>query len=100
VKSQDALSKRGLKPEYLCVTQDISAGGLLFPAPEPLALGAIIELKVELPNGESPIECLARVVRCQETEHKPYHNVAVCFLDITGADRGKLNKYVEEESRA
>jgi type II secretory ATPase GspE/PulE/Tfp pilus assembly ATPase PilB-like protein len=100
VKSQETLTKRGLAPEHLSVTSDISAGGLLFPAPEPLALGSIIELKIELPNGESPIECLARVVRSQETENKPYHNVAACFLDITGADRAKLNKYVEEELRA
>jgi len=100
VKSQETLTKRGLAPEHLSVTSDISAGGLLFPAPEPLALGSIIELKIELPNGESPIECLARVVRSQETENKPYHNVAACFLDITGAGRAKLNKYVEEELRA
>jgi type II secretory ATPase GspE/PulE/Tfp pilus assembly ATPase PilB-like protein len=100
VKSQETLTKRGLSPEHLSVTSDISAGGLLFPAPESLALGSIIELKIELPNGESPIECLARVVRSQETENKPYHNVSVCFLDITGAGRAKLNKYVEEELRA
>jgi type II secretory ATPase GspE/PulE/Tfp pilus assembly ATPase PilB-like protein len=97
-KSQEQLLKRGLTPEQLSVTKDISAGGLLFVSDEPVSIGSILELKIELPYAEEPIECLARVVRIDEQEKK--YNIAVCFLDITNAERARLNKYVETELKS
>jgi len=96
-KSQQDLIKRGFSPEQLSVTKDISAGGLVFISNEAVPVGSILELKIELPNGEEPIECLARVVRIEEQELEQRYNVAVCFLDITGAERASLNKYVQTE---
>lgn len=61
-KSKDDLLKRGFWSEQLSVTKDISAGGLLFYADEPLPIGSILELNLELPDGKEPIECLARIV--------------------------------------
>jgi len=96
-KSKDELLKRGLSPEQLSVTKNISAGGLLFYADEPLPIGSILELNLELPDGKEPIECLARTVRIDEIEEEKNYNIAVCFLDITGAERTRLNKYTETE---
>jgi type II secretory ATPase GspE/PulE/Tfp pilus assembly ATPase PilB-like protein len=96
-KSQEELLKRGFKPEQLSVTRDISAGGLLFISNESLEIGSILELKIELPNDEEPIECLARVVRIDETDQANAYNVAICFLDIAGAERSRLNKYIQAE---
>jgi hypothetical protein len=97
LKSKDDLLKRGLSPEQLSVTKNISAGGLLFYADEPLPIGSILELNLELPDGKEPIECLARTVRIDEMEEEKKYNIAVCFLDITGAERTRLNKYTETE---
>jgi type IV pilus assembly protein PilB len=94
VESEEDLLKRGLTLEHLSVTKNISAGGLLFVADEPLAIDSILELNIELPDTEAPIECLARIVRIEESGHRRY-DIAVCFLDITGAQRTRLNKYVE-----
>ena len=96
-KSRDALSKRGFTSEQLSVTKNISAGGLLFVSSEPLTVGSILELKIELPNLDKPIECLAKVLRIEELEEKKNYNVVVNFLDITSAQRTKLDKYVESE---
>ncbi|MEI6631292.1 MAG: PilZ domain-containing protein, partial [bacterium] len=96
-KSQEELIKRGFKPEQLSVTRDISAGGMLFVSNEPLDIGSILEMKIELPDNEEPIECLARVVRIDEAGDVNSYNVAVCFLDITGAQRSRLNKYIKTE---
>ncbi|MDP3731808.1 MAG: ATPase, T2SS/T4P/T4SS family [Candidatus Omnitrophota bacterium] len=96
-ESQADLIKRGFTPEQLSVTKDISAGGLLFVSDELIPVGAILELKIELPNGEESVECLARTVRVEEVVPQKHYNIAVCFLDITGAQRGRLNKYIEEE---
>ncbi|MFA4991268.1 MAG: ATPase, T2SS/T4P/T4SS family [Candidatus Omnitrophota bacterium] len=95
--SKQELFKRGFTAEQLSVTKNISGGGLLFISEETLAVGSIIELTVELPDGEKAIECLARVIRIEEIEEEKNYNVAVCFLDITGADRARMNKYVASE---
>jgi len=99
LKSQGELAKRGFTPEELSVTSNISAGGLLFFSDEILTIGSILELNLELPGGgEGPIECLARVTRVEEMDQGRKYNIAVCFLDITGAQRARLNKFVEAES--
>jgi len=94
-KSQGELLRRGFTPEQLGVTKDISAGGLLLFSDEVLPLGSILELNLELPNAGESIECLARVVRVEEIEEEKNYHIAVCFLDITGAQRARLNRYVE-----
>ena len=93
-KSQGELLRRGFTPEQLSVTKDISAGGLLFFSDEVLPIGSILELNLELPNGQESIECLARVVRVEEIEEEKNYHIAVCFLDIAGAQRARLNRYV------
>lgn len=97
-KSQQELVKKGFTPEQFSVTKNISAGGLLFFSDESLPVGAIIELKIELPGGDAPIECLARVIRVDEVEEDKKYNVAACFLDITGAQKSRLNRFITTES--
>ena len=60
-------------------------------------MGAIMELKIELPNEDKPVECLARVVREEEAEPDKVYEIAVCFLDLSGGERARLEKYVERE---
>lgn len=82
--------------EFLTVTKNISAGGLLFSTKEPLPVGEVLEIKMELPE-EPPVVCLARIVRIEEVQDETVYNVAVCFLDLSGADRARINKFVTEE---
>jgi type II secretory ATPase GspE/PulE/Tfp pilus assembly ATPase PilB-like protein len=98
-KSSDELIKRGYAPEQLSITRNVSAGGLLFVSDSLLPIGAVLEFKIELPDSSKPVESLARVVRIEEIEPEKSYNIAVCFLDITGADRARLNKYVEAEMK-
>jgi type II secretory ATPase GspE/PulE/Tfp pilus assembly ATPase PilB-like protein len=98
-KSREELLKKGFSPEQLSVAKNISGGGLLFVSDEALAVGSFLELNIELPDGEKSIECLSRVVRVEEIEEHGKYDIAVCFLDITGSERSRLNKYVETEKR-
>lgn len=76
----------------------MSAGGLVFVVSEPIPIGSIVGLKVELPGLSPPIECLARVVRIEKkNEAGRGDDLAVCFLDLSGADREKLDQFVQEE---
>ncbi len=94
-------SKEGFKPafvpEQLSVTKNISAGGILFASEEPITVGTILELKIELPDDKEPIECLAKVIRAEEIVPDKTYNIATNYLDITSAQRVRLNKYVETE---
>jgi type II secretory ATPase GspE/PulE/Tfp pilus assembly ATPase PilB-like protein len=94
-KSQEDLTKEGYPPEQFSVTHNLSAGGLLFFANEPLPIGTIVELKIELLDGEESIESLARIVRIEETDEVNKYEMAVCFLDITSAEKARLNKYID-----
>ncbi|MFH1339465.1 MAG: ATPase, T2SS/T4P/T4SS family [Candidatus Omnitrophota bacterium] len=93
-KNAEELLKRGYTPEHLGAAKNISAGGLLFTAGQAIAVGAILELLIELPDDKEPIECLSRVVRVKEIETNKDYDTAACFLDITGAQRARLEKYV------
>jgi type II secretory ATPase GspE/PulE/Tfp pilus assembly ATPase PilB-like protein len=81
--------------EYLTVTRNISAGGILFAAFEAPALGSVLALTIEIPDNKESILAHARVVRVEEVEHLKKYDVAVCLLDVTGSQRSRLNKYVE-----
>jgi c-di-GMP-binding flagellar brake protein YcgR len=94
-KTQEEITKRGISPEALSVTKNISAGGILFISKDNLAVGSILEVKIELPDDEKPIECLARVVRVEDTGQDNNFDIALCFLDITSAQRARLDRFVE-----
>jgi type II secretory ATPase GspE/PulE/Tfp pilus assembly ATPase PilB-like protein len=94
-EKDNELLKRKVNPEEeAALTKNISAGGLLFKSPDRLAVGSVIELKIKLPNSEELIECLARVVRVEELIEQLEYDIAVCFLDLTGAERIRLDKFV------
>ncbi|MCK5082066.1 MAG: Flp pilus assembly complex ATPase component TadA, partial [Candidatus Omnitrophica bacterium] len=91
---------KDLKEQY-STTEGISAGGLQFISNEATFLGSILELKIDLPDAGKPIICLAKVLRVElrdeEAQVKKGFYISVCFLDISSAERVRLNKYVEEE---
>jgi len=91
---------KDLKEQY-STTEGISAGGLQFVSNEAISLGSILELKIDLPDAGTPIVCLSKVLRVElkdeESQEKKGFYISVCFLDISSAERVRLNKYVEEE---
>ena len=94
-ETREELLKHGFTPEQLSVTKNISAGGLFFVSREPIAVGSVLDMKIELPDASEVIGCLAKVLRVEEVEEERIYNVKVNFLDLTSAQRTRLNKYVE-----
>ncbi len=90
----DEVRKGGFQPESLSATVNVSAGGMLFALEESIPVGAFVELKLELPDSKEPVVCLARVVRVEEIEPLKKYNIAVQYMDITSADRARVNKFV------
>lgn len=83
--------------EKFNLTDNISAGGLAFFSSQHLNPGTILQLKVELPDGNPPMESLVKVVWTKEIPSGEGYEIGVCFLDLTGSERARLTKYVEEE---
>jgi len=96
-RSHEELVKLGFKPEEFSITKNISAGGLLFISSEVLPLGTILELYIDLPHEGETIQCLAKVVRVEDLGQNNKYDIAICFLDMTGAQRARLDKYVKLE---
>ncbi len=99
-RTEEELFSRGFRPEQFSITQNISAGGLLFLSNEELAFGSVLEISIDLPVGQETVQCLARVVRASESQKKGMFDIAVCFLDLTGAQRAKLEQYVDKRTGA
>lgn len=95
-KSLEEMTRRGFRPENLSVTANIGAGGFLFFSSEALPVSSIVELKLELPDSGAAVACLAKVVRVEEIEPEKNYHIAVQFLDISSADRARINRFVME----
>ena len=97
-RSPEELTARGVKPEEFSITKNLSAGGILFISRESLAYGTILEMFIDLPQGQETIQCFAKVIRTDEVGKNNMYDIAVCFLDMTTAQRNRLDKYVKKQS--
>lgn len=91
---KEELLESSLHLERFSVTKNVSAGGLLFVSNISLPVGSILEMKLELPDAEPPMQCMARIVRIVEVEPDKSYNIGVYFLDIKSADRSRIKKYI------
>ena len=89
--------KNIFKPEHLAVTKNISAGGMMLVVQTLMPVGAIMDMKLDLPGEDESIQCLAKVVRIDEAKQPKTFIVSLHFLDITSAARAQLNRYIDKE---
>ena len=66
-------------------------------AHERIPTGTILEVKIELPGDDAPIECLAKVLRTFEASPHRVWEVAVTFLDLSSGLRAHLDKFIVKE---
>ncbi len=80
--------------EHSSYTKDISAGGVRFVSNLSINAGTILNLKIQLYDGERSIDCLAKVCRLEDDIAGVFTLVAY-FLDISSADRVKINQFAK-----
>jgi hypothetical protein len=85
--------KRPSSPQLMDV--NVSGDGLRFLPCGPLAVGDLIRMRVILPPFV-PVEMKGEVIRVRPDAHgpDPGHAVVVRFVEIAGADREKIIRYV------
>ncbi|RKY43545.1 MAG: type II/IV secretion system protein [Candidatus Omnitrophota bacterium] len=87
--------KKDIAEEKLTLTENISAGGIAFLALEELNRGSLIEVEIDLMDGQPPIQCLSRVIWTKRLDSGEYE-VGICFLDLTTGERARLKRYTQQ----
>lgn len=96
------VAKGGIRTEeweHLGKTQDVSARGVAFITREPVQVGLILEIRIDLPDGQKPIQCIGRVVRVTRMvdpsppEPQFVFKVAISYLAIPSDDRMRLEHF-------
>ncbi|MFA4980850.1 MAG: ATPase, T2SS/T4P/T4SS family [Candidatus Omnitrophota bacterium] len=75
---------------------NMSAGGILLESTYSVPIGSIVEAKFALPGKAETIACLARVTRVEKDLPRCFY-IAVCYLDMSGADRSIISRFVKTE---
>ncbi len=76
---------------------DISEGGMLIEAPEPVAEGRAIRVAFSLPGSEEPRTTRAAVIRSTAQRERGAFTVALKFLEADAATRAAIRSFVEQE---
>ena len=83
--------------------KNISAAGICIVADEDLEIGAILSLRVYLPDNDAPIYTKGRVIWKSEFKigygSKPSYDIGVEFLEIDDEDKDKIFQYVSKIPR-
>ncbi len=79
-------------------TSNVSRGGLCFLAPEPLTVGASVDLTLALvfdaDTHSEPLGLRARVVWCTRLGDGQ-HQIGAAFVQTTGEQRAYINLFIE-----
>jgi type II secretory ATPase GspE/PulE/Tfp pilus assembly ATPase PilB-like protein len=95
-KDKSGDSPKKYLEETMTSTNNISAGGLSFESQYMFPIGSILDLTIELPYESAQIRSLARVVRVDKDLPNCFY-VVVCYLDMAGADRRRIDGFVQKE---
>jgi type II secretory ATPase GspE/PulE/Tfp pilus assembly ATPase PilB-like protein len=71
-------------------TRDISASGLSFLTDQCMLTGALISVRIDMKDGQAPLESLAKVTRVIKDLSSMKFTVAVFYLDIAPTDRQRI----------
>ncbi|MFH1594569.1 MAG: PilZ domain-containing protein [Candidatus Omnitrophota bacterium] len=78
------------------VMHDLSAGGMAFNCGKTIENDAILDVKINFPSSNRPIECAGRVVRSRKDAYLPMYHIALSFMDIADDAKNHINKLAEE----
>lgn len=85
----------GEEPEESSSTKDVSGSGICFFSDKLIPIDSILEIRIELPDGDRSIECAARVERIEELKKDKIYSIGVCFLDMLSGDRARIDRYLK-----
>ena len=98
-RSLDAAEVPGAdKSDQDAVMKNISGGGISFSSPDPLPVGTMLAMEVDLPGFPTGVISMGRVVWCRESDAG--HDVGVSFWWVGWKDESAQRKISEFITRA
>ena len=82
----------GWQDEFL---QDLSPGGVFLVSPRTLPVGGEVDLRLLIPESDSPLDITALVTRIEQGSRDADSGMAVEFVEITDEQRSRLESLVE-----
>jgi hypothetical protein len=80
----------------MVITQNLSAGGVLFNYDKEIQAGSKIDLLVNFPQAKHPINCTGQVIRIDRNTNISLLKVAASFVDIDEEDKHAISRAAEE----
>lgn len=80
-------------PWQTALTQNISAGGLLFRTQEILSIGTLLNVRLSIPSISKPIKIKTKVVRVDSTRRSNFYDTALFFLEIDPLVQKQLDEF-------
>jgi hypothetical protein len=74
-----------------CLTEDLSATGMLVSCPTPAPAGATVDFELAMPGEPAPIRGRARVARQTDPLRERVLGVGASFLSFSGRDQERLH---------
>ena len=73
-------------------TCNLSEGGLMFSSAEPLEVGSLVQVRLQLPAPDAPVEGVLRVARVLPGQEG--YEVGATFIHMTRADRERFHAHL------
>ncbi|MBU0571188.1 MAG: PilZ domain-containing protein [Candidatus Omnitrophica bacterium] len=80
----------------MVTTRNLSAGGVLLNHNRGLKSGSLLEMQVNFPLSEDPINCVGKVLRFNDVPHSPLVQMAVMFTEIDDKIVRLIDQVAEE----
>jgi len=92
-------NKRAATAKEMSLTRNISQGGICLIAYDELNEQDVLDLKLYLPEDNTPIQAIGKVVWVKEfiigsIEEGKRFDVGIEFMDIKEEDANRVNKYI------
>ncbi|MBD3426275.1 MAG: hypothetical protein GF409_03470 [Candidatus Omnitrophica bacterium] len=87
--------KEAFKGWDMVTVRNLSAGGVNFNYDKDLGVGSVLDFKVNFPDYDVPISCLARVLRVENAPYGLFH-IAAEFSDIQKKEQKLIEELAEE----
>ena len=87
-------------------TKNLSASGVAFVSYDSVKPNDVLELRLELPDGERPVQCIGRVLRVHQSGLSSgskdgfSYDIAVTFLAINSMDRLRIENFCKSKGQS
>ncbi len=78
------------------ILHNLSTGGTFFIYKKDLGIGALLDLKIDIPESMLTINCVGKILRSDKPQSTSMYCIAIKFIDIGEQEKELINTAIEE----